>query len=63
MFVIRTPGGGGYGSPTERDSEAVARDVMDGLISPEAAAEHCGVAIAPEGRVDWRRTLELWAEC
>ncbi len=30
-------GGGGYGSPFDRDREAVARDVADGKVSPKAA--------------------------
>jgi len=62
VLVVRTPGGGGYRSPTERDPEAVARDVVDGLISPEAAAEHYGVAVTADGRVDWERTSELRAK-
>ena len=60
-LVVRTPGGGGYGSPMERDPEAVARDVVDGLISPEAAAEYYGVAVAADGGIDWKRTSELRA--
>jgi N-methylhydantoinase B len=31
------PGGGGMGSPRERDRAQVERDVADGLVSPEAA--------------------------
>ncbi|MFL4977904.1 MAG: hydantoinase B/oxoprolinase family protein [Xanthobacteraceae bacterium] len=37
-----TAGGGGYGDPRERSREAVARDVAEGLVSPEAAAKHYG---------------------
>ncbi len=33
-----TAGGGGYGDPRERAPEAIARDIADGLVSPEAAA-------------------------
>ena len=35
--ILETPGGGGFGNPAERDKEAVARDLADGLISTEAA--------------------------
>ncbi len=39
-----------------------SRDVADGLISPKAAAEYYGVAVAADGRINWRRTSELRAE-
>jgi N-methylhydantoinase B len=41
-MVARTAGGGGYGPPTERDPEAVARDVAEGWVSRERAAEVYG---------------------
>lgn len=39
---VRTPGGGGYGDPRERDPEAVAEDVRLGRYSAEAAARLFG---------------------
>ena len=39
---LMTPGGGGYGPPSERDPAAVARDVALGYVSEEAAAEQYG---------------------
>ncbi len=36
-LVFETPGGGGYGPPENRDPEALARDLEDGLISADAA--------------------------
>lgn len=42
-LVFETPGGGGFGSPKDRDKEDVLRDLKDGLISPEAAREIYGV--------------------
>jgi N-methylhydantoinase B len=36
-LVIRTPGGAGIGPATERAPDAIARDLRDGLVSPEAA--------------------------
>jgi len=38
---VRTPGGGGWGDPRDRDSARVARDVARGYItSAEAAADY-----------------------
>lgn len=45
-------GGGGYGPPGERPAEVVHREVMDGLVSVQAARERYGVVVDPE-------TLEL----
>ena len=39
---IRTPGGGGYRDPSDRDPEAVARDVRLGKLSAERAREVYG---------------------
>jgi N-methylhydantoinase B len=39
VLRTRTPGGGGYGDPTDRDEAAVRADVANGLVSAEAAAE------------------------
>ena len=41
----RTCGGGGYGPPSERDPERVARDVREGKVSAERAREVYGVAV------------------
>ncbi len=49
VLVIRTPGGGGYGNPLERNPEDVARDVLAGLVSPQSAAEHYGVVVREDG--------------
>ncbi len=37
-----SPGGGGFGDPLQRDRALVERDVMDGVVSPEAASELYG---------------------
>lgn len=39
---LRTPGGGGYGPPSDRPAGAVARDVKAGLLSADAATETYG---------------------
>ena len=37
-LVFETPGGGGIGPPDQRDADALARDVEEGLVSPDAAS-------------------------
>ena len=44
-LTIRSPGGGGFGSPFERPVELVVRDVQDGLVSREAAESDYGVVL------------------
>jgi len=41
---LETPGGGGYGTAGGRDPAAVARDVAQGLLSPDKATETYGAA-------------------
>jgi N-methylhydantoinase B len=38
-----TAGGGGYGDPRQRSRSAIARDLDEGLLSPDAAAQGYGV--------------------
>jgi N-methylhydantoinase B len=60
MLVVETPGGGGYGSPYERDPESVLRDVRDGKVSPERALSAYGVFVDTERWVaDTARTADL----
>ena len=40
--IARSPGGGGWGDPRDRDRGRVARDVRDGVVSEEAAREIYG---------------------
>jgi N-methylhydantoinase B len=40
--LLDAPGGGGFGDPRERDRAAVARDLTEGIVSPEAARELYG---------------------
>jgi len=59
-LTIRSPGGGGFGDPRERDLDAVMRDVRDELVSPEAAAAQYGVVVASDGRTaDMDSTIRL----
>jgi N-methylhydantoinase B len=41
---LMTGGGGGWGPPSDRDPEAVRRDVREGYVSAEAARRDYGVA-------------------
>ena len=43
--ILKLPGGGGFGSPLERDPRRVLADVQAGYISREAAAREYGVLI------------------
>jgi len=62
VLSVRTPGGGGFGDPRERDPEMVARDVCEGRVSASAAAHDYGVAVDAAGRVDAAGTARLRAQ-
>ena len=42
VLTVRTPGGGGWGAPAERERDRVDRDVRAGLLSPERARDVYG---------------------
>jgi N-methylhydantoinase B len=52
VVSVRTGGGGGFGSPLERDAEMVREDVLDGYVSLEAAEREYGIALTSELEVD-----------
>jgi N-methylhydantoinase B len=57
---VRTGGGGGYGSPLERDPERVRLDVVRGYVSLEAAREKYGVVLNPDTlQIDIQATRQL----
>lgn len=59
-LLLRTPGGGGYGSPLRRDPDAVRRDVENGVVTAERAHEDYGVVLVPDGlAVDVEATRTL----
>jgi len=59
----RTPGGGGYGNPLERDPMKVALDVKLGLVSILKAQEDYGVVLDPgSGEVLLKETVDLRKE-
>lgn len=41
-YILRSGGGGGFGSPLERDIEALQRDVAGGYVSKESAEKNYG---------------------
>ncbi|MFT4585136.1 MAG: N-methylhydantoinase B [Gammaproteobacteria bacterium] len=48
LIRLVTPGGGGWGDPLERDSEAVRMDVVRRLVSHGAAESEYGVVMDPD---------------
>ena len=50
-FTLELPGGGGFFDPREREADAVARDVAEGLVSPSAAAREYGVEVTRTGKL------------
>jgi N-methylhydantoinase B len=62
LVSLCVSGSGGYGDPLERDPALVARDVALGYVSPAAAREAYGVALAPHSTsVDGDATAALRA--
>jgi N-methylhydantoinase B len=52
-YVLRSGGGGGFGSPLERDLASLARDVRCGYVSREAAERDYGAVFVPgTGKLD-----------
>jgi N-methylhydantoinase B len=41
-FLLQSAGGGGYGDPRRRDRAALASDMAEGYVSPDAAAKDYG---------------------
>lgn len=58
-LLLQLPGGGGMGDPVTRDPALVARDVRDGLVSPENAKTLYRVAVDRDGVIDAVQTAEL----
>ncbi len=54
-FTLELPGGGGFHDPRERDPEAVARDVAEGLVSVKAAERDYGLKVTRSGRITGAR--------
>jgi N-methylhydantoinase B len=52
-------GGGGYGDALDRPAKEVARDVAEGLVSPDGAARDYGVVADAHGTPDEAATEQL----
>ena len=59
VISVRTAGGGGFGSPLERDPDLVAYDYLQDKISPQEACDRYGVVLSEEGVVDLKATSKL----
>jgi N-methylhydantoinase B len=57
VLYVRWNGAGGIGDPLDRDPDAVARDVIEGTVSREAAAAIYGVVLDGAGRPDVEGTV------
>ena len=51
-FMLRSGGGGGFGSPLDREPERVAFDVQEGYVSPQTARDVYGVILDDADGVD-----------
>jgi N-methylhydantoinase B len=52
-YILRSGGGGGFGSPLERDLDSLARDVRCGYVSRDAAEKYYGaVFVAGTDTID-----------
>jgi N-methylhydantoinase B/oxoprolinase/acetone carboxylase alpha subunit len=56
VMILETAGGGGWGSPFERDPKLVLADVIDGKLSSEAAQRSYGVVIKSSSEIDITQT-------
>jgi N-methylhydantoinase B len=56
--IVRTGGGGGWGDPIERDPAVVRSDVLEELVSREAALEHYGVVLRDDLTLDETATQQ-----
>jgi len=61
-YMMQSGGGGGFGSPLERDPALVAYDVQEGYVSPAAARADYGVVVSSSGVLDLPATQSVRAE-
>lgn len=57
--IVRTGGGGGWGDPMEREAQRVRSDVVEELVSRQAAREHYGVVLNDDLSIDEQATAAL----
>ncbi len=61
-MLLYTGSGGGWGDPLEREPARVHWDVIEELVSREAARDRYGVVFAQDGSVDAAATVALRAQ-
>jgi N-methylhydantoinase B len=62
LLSVEFAGGGGWGSPHERDIARVHDDVVRGYVSPRAAKDDYGVVLTSDHNVDANATARLRRE-
>ncbi|HEY7242260.1 MAG TPA: hydantoinase B/oxoprolinase family protein [Xanthobacteraceae bacterium] len=62
LLSVEFAGGGGWGSPYERDPERVRVDVARNYVSRDCARQDYGVALTPELAIDAGATARLRAQ-
>jgi N-methylhydantoinase B len=55
-LYVESAGGGGWGDPADRDPEAVRRDVLNELVSPDAARSVYHVVLSADLSIDHEAT-------
>jgi len=62
-YILRSGGGGGYGSPLERPVERIASDLQEGYVTPARAERVYGIVFGSEpGTIDSAKTEQRRAE-
>ena len=61
-YILRSGGGGGYGSPLERDLASLENDLRCGYVSRTATEEIYGAVIGVDGAIDRAATAARRAE-
>ena len=61
-YILRSGGGGGYGSPLDRPIEPIQKDLREGYISRSRAEACYGVAFNADGTIDVAATQEKRSE-
>ena len=58
-LLLKTPGGGGYGNPKERDADKVVEDVRLGYVSAKSALQDYFCHLDDKGMLDLEKTNKL----